>query len=159
MKKLLFSLMVLSFAFYAQANSADLFEMDETALQNEFEDLNKLEAFLVENQDYTLENLLENNLNLTSELGLNENTITIVNQSMIDPLLGLSPFWFGFGVGTIGCVTGYGCFLGPLAVLYVYWQTDDTDAAKESAWGCVAGFVLGGAIYYFLVSPFIPSPI
>ena len=67
--------------------------------------------------------------------------------------LGIPAFWWGFAGGCIGMGTLYGCLLGPAAVGFIYFTTEDHDQTLRSFWGCLTGSVVG-LVFFFVLQNF-----
>lgn len=149
MKKLLFSLLILTQLFNLQALevNAEMFTFDEEQVYAEFEELNTLEAMLLENPVLTMNDVYElcptfyspNN----SEL-LEGNSVNSISASG-----NMSYFWTAFAVSAVGTYFIYGAIAGPITVGVIYFTTNkDIEKTKKAAWGCAAGTLLGAGIKF-----------
>lgn len=139
MKKLLSIALVLVFTLTGRvmASDADLFKVDDQKINSEFADLNKLENFVNANEGVTLEEVQANHVNVMD--GLTENPESF--QGMGSTLrgggespLGIPPFVWG-------------CVLGWVGILIVYFVAEDREMTKKAFYGCLVGGLVGGVIY------------
>ncbi len=126
------------------ASDAELFKVDDQKINSEFADLNKLENYVNANEGVTLEEVQANNVNVLD--GLNENPESFQGMGSTlrgggDSPLGIPPFVWG-------------CVLGWVGILIVYFVAEDREMTKKAFYGCLVGGLVGGVIYviyFFLV--------
>jgi hypothetical protein len=126
MKKIVSLLTVLSLTvMFAFANEPqDAFSYDETQIDAEFDQLNKIEKY-VEINDVTLEELQANNSDLVA--GIDLNTDAAASIASADLPAGIPAFWWG-------------CVLTIVGVILVYVLTDqDKEQTKKALLGCLVG--------------------
>ncbi len=111
------------------ATNTDLdFQSDE--VKNEFAKVNKLEKYLSEHPDVTLQELKLTKPELLNGFDLVANTDTNFAPTKDMPLVG--GFWWG-------------CCLGVVGLALVYFITDhDRDQVRKAFWGCLIATVLWG---------------
>jgi hypothetical protein len=146
MKKLLSIalVLVLTLTGRVMASDAELFKVDDQKINSEFADLNKLENYVNANEGVTLEEVQANNVNVLD--GLNENPESFQGMGSTlrgggDSPLGIPPFVWG-------------CVLGWVGILIVYFVAEDREMTKKAFYGCLVGGLVGGVIYviyFFLV--------
>jgi hypothetical protein len=135
MKKLTaaFALFLTTFATLAVTPDSG-FELDATTLEAEFADLDKIEAFVENNDGVTLQELTAERADLLESVTLTADTSTVFTAEET-PILG--GFWWG-------------CCLGIVGLALVYFITDnDRDEVKKALIGCViSSLVIGlGGIF------------
>lgn len=140
-------ILVFSSKLFAIEISADLFTCDEAKIEKQFEELNKLEAFLKSNPEFLnsekpmdIDSLMKNaNLKLNS----------FYNSTEISSPGKLPSFWFAFTLSIVGTYSIYGVAAGPIAVLIVHYSSGkDKTERKKAIWGCVTGTLIGAGIKY-----------
>jgi len=138
MKKVVFTLVAVFFmGISAFASNADLFELDYSAVDQEFTELNSLAQMVEANPDLTYSTLSVTDAGLVESMSLMPNAAMPLAGG--DALLGIPSFWWG-------------CALGIVGVGVVYFLNDqDADEAKKALWGCVAGTVVGTILYFVLI--------
>ena len=125
---------------------ASIFQYDRQRVENQLLKVNLIDHFLDQN---------EKHLTLTE---LN-NMFSVPTPS--DNVLGLSGFWWGFGLSIIGA--GVGCFtqsfagfvgfsvgFGLVGVLLTYLLTEDKKQTVNALIGCASGSVLSVAVVFLL---------
>jgi hypothetical protein len=118
---------ILSISTYATDSDLDF---QSTDVKNEFSKVDKLEKYLVEHPDVTLEELKQTKPELLKGFDLIANTDTNFAPTKNMPLVG--GFWWG-------------CCLGVVGLALVYFITDhDKDQVRKAFWGCVIATVLWG---------------
>ena len=127
---LLVSLLISTTCF---ANDADLFSYDEQKIENELSEISQLEAFLLQNNGTTYSDLLMSENEIAGALSYSNSGF--MNFAMLEPPLGIPSFLWGFCFGAVG-------------MLVVYVVSEDRDETMKALWGCVAGTVLWGVIYF-----------
>lgn len=139
MKKLIASLLLLtSFSATFASPTEEALSYDAAAIQEDFEQLNKIEKFVSDNQGVTLEDLQAQNSNLLSNVTLSEDIATFATAKDM-PILGA--FWWG-------------CCLGILGIGLVYLLTDRDKAQLKSALiGCVINAILIGGSWGIFGNP------
>lgn len=128
MKKLLslFSILALSFTV---ATAAEPINYDAKSLDSEFEQLNKIEKFVQNNEGTTLDNLKSQNSELLTNINIEADTASMVAASGLPG--GIPAFWWG-------------CVLTILGVVLVYVLTDkDNGQTKKALMGCL----VSGGVY------------
>lgn len=128
--KVNFLLFLLS--FFATTTFAATTDLDYQAMdvKNEFSKVDKLEKYLAEHPDVTLEELKQTKPELLKGFDLVANTDTNFAPTKEMPLVG--GFWWG-------------CCLGVVGLALVYFITDhDKDQVRKAFWGCVIATVLWG---------------
>ena len=136
MKKVFFTLVAVFFmGISAFASNADLFELDYSAVDQEFTELNSLAQVVEANPDLTYSTLSATNAGLVESMSLMPNAAMPLARG--NAVLGIPSFWWG-------------CALGIVGVGVVYFLTDqDADEAKKALWGCLASSV-GAVLFYFV---------
>jgi hypothetical protein len=137
MKKILsiFSVFCLTILFAFANDPQDAFNYDESKLNAEFDQLNKIEKY-VEQNDVTLEELQAQNSDLVS--GIDLNTDAASSLTAADLPAGIPAFWWG-------------CVLAVLGVILVYVLTDqDKEQTKKALIGCLV-FAGAWVIYYVVI--------
>jgi hypothetical protein len=118
---------ILSISTYATDSDLDF---QSTDVKNEFSKVDKLEKYLVEHPDVTLEELKQTKPEFLKGFDLIANTDTNFAPTKNMPLVG--GFWWG-------------CCLGVVGLALVYFITDhDKDQVRKAFWGCVIATVLWG---------------
>jgi len=137
MKKVVFTLVAVFFmGISAFASNADLFELDYSAVNQEFTELNSLAQMVEANPDLTYSTLSATNAGLVESMSLMPNAAMPLARG--NAVLGIPSFWWG-------------CALGVVGVGIVYFLTDqDVDEAKKALWGCLASTV-GAVLFYFVL--------
>jgi hypothetical protein len=130
--------------------SADLFTYDEAKVEKDFEQLNKLEAFLKANPEILS---AENELEFPSiNNNINSSHNSIFGSTEIMAPGKIPSFWFTFTFSAIGTYTIYGAVAGPISVGIVYFSSKKDKIERNKAiWGCVAGTLIGAGIKYAVV--------
>ncbi len=130
--------------------NADLFTFDEEKVSAEFEELDKLEAILLDNPTISAEDLYAEYYQLYNSVG--SNILDVTDLLAVDSMNGMSSyFWTAFAVGAIGTFFIYGAVAGPIAVAVIYFTTDkNVESTKEAAWGCAAGTLLGAGVKWLV---------
>ncbi|MFT5884641.1 MAG: thiol:disulfide interchange protein [Arcticibacterium sp.] len=139
MKKFLSILSVLSLTVcFAFANEpVEEFNFDQSKIDAEFDQLNKIEKY-VEKNDVTLEELQSQNADLVSGIDLSSDASASIAAGELP--IGIPAFWWG-------------CVLGLLGVILVYVLTDqDKDQTKKALFGCLAWGVVFALYYLFVLS-------
>lgn len=138
MKKL--ALLVTTFCLstvLAFANDTEL-NYDEKKINAEFEQLNKIEAYVQKNEGTTLEALKTENPNLVDGISLKEESAVTIKDA--SDLFGIPAFLWG-------------CVLGVVGLLLVYIFTDNDKAqVKKAVMGCLVGSVVGVVIYIVAIA-------
>ena len=135
---LLLSAGLLIVGLNVRAAESDAFKVDQQQIQNEFSDLNALEQTVIDNNNMTLTELQQNNL-----LPANFKAMDFTNTNMMmEPPLGIPGFWWG-------------CVLGPVGILLVYFLADkDKAETKQALIGCLVAtgvWVVFEVIYIVLL--------
>lgn len=104
-------------------------------INNEFEKLNKIEAFVASNEGADIESVKETEL--LNDISLDTNSLaTITNDS--DLPLNIPAFLWG-------------CLLGGLGILIVYMVTEDKVQTKKAVYGCLVAGGVVAVIYVAIV--------
>jgi len=99
-------------------------------LDQNFTKLNQLESYVNNHPGATIETLKSENNELIQNLALEESSISAANVAGDMPIVG--GFWWG-------------CCLGVIGLLLVYFITDnDKDQVKSALWGCLIATLLWG---------------
>ncbi|MCP9769709.1 hypothetical protein EGI22_17535 [Lacihabitans sp. LS3-19] len=134
MKKLTI-LFILSFTIFSQIHAEDVFTKPNT--DQEFHQLNKIEAFVNANEGKTLANIKTENPELVANLNISDN----VSASILEGELpgNIPAFWWGFCLGILG-------------ILLLYLLTDgDKDAVNKAVKGCAISMGTIAVVYLGLV--------
>ncbi|WP_255069710.1 hypothetical protein [Lacihabitans sp. LS3-19] len=132
MKKILSLISILALSF-TLATAAEPINYDAQDINAEFEQLNKIENYVQNNEGTTLESLQSQNSNLLTDINIEADAAASVAAS--DLPAGIPAFWWG-------------CVLTILGVILVYVLTDKDNAqTKKALMGCI---VTGGVyiLYY-----------
>lgn len=127
------------------ADSQD-FSYDRTAVDADFSGLEKLETFIQQHPETTLEELRVEKNPLVQDMDMSSGGI-MSSLGYGDPPLGIPSFFWG-------------CLLGWVGMLIVYLITEDTDETKKALWGCVTasvGSTLLVVVFYVIYGVFIWS--
>lgn len=134
MKKI--ALLITSFCLstvLAFANDTEL-NYDEKKINAEFEQLNKIEAYVQKNEGTTLEALKTENPNLVDGISLKEESAVTIKDA--SDLFGIPAFLWG-------------CVLGVIGILLVYIFTDNDKAqVKKALMGCLIGYAVVALVYF-----------
>ncbi|MFN8430766.1 MAG: hypothetical protein U0V04_12380 [Spirosomataceae bacterium] len=126
MKKVFFSFLFLMVSVMAWSND----EFTTPALDQNFSKLNHLESYVNNHPGATIETLKSENNELIQNLSIEESSISVANTAGDMPIVG--GFWWG-------------CCLGVIGLLLVYFITDnDRDQVKSALWGCLIATLLWG---------------
>ena len=99
--------------------------------EEEFSQINKIEAFIEANPQTTLAELKNKDSELIQGIELLDNTDAVVNSAVKDMPL-LSGFWWG-------------CCLGVVGLALVYFVTDkDRDQTRKALIGCLIATLVWG---------------
>lgn len=129
----LFSILALSFTV---ATAAEPINLDAKNIDAEFEQLNKIEKFVQNNEGTTLDNLKSQNSELLTDIKIEADTASVVASSELPA--GIPAFWWG-------------CVLSWVGLILVYVLTDkDSAQTKKALLGCLVGAGVW-VIYYVLV--------
>jgi hypothetical protein len=135
MKKILSLLSILALTFTV-VTAAEPINFDAKNIDSEFEQLNKVEKFVQNNEGTTLDNLKSQNSELLTDINLEADTASAVAAS--DLPAGIPAFWWG-------------CVLSWVGLILVYVLTDkDSAQTKKALMGCLVGAGVW-VIYYVLV--------
>lgn len=130
MKKItaLFAFFLAGFAAVATTPATD-FDVNAATFEQEFADLDKIEAFVEANEGITLNELSTNHREILADVTLIEDTSMLMTADKM-PIIG--GFWWG-------------CILGIVGLALVYFITDnDRDEVKKALIGCLITTVLIG---------------
>jgi cytochrome c biogenesis protein CcdA len=125
MKKILslLALLSLSFATAVATEPVDEFNYEKENISAEFEQLNKIENYVQQNEGLTLEALKAEKSDLVDGITLSADSSSAVAADELP--LGIPAFWWG-------------CVLTVLGVILVYVLTDqDKDQTKKALLGCL----------------------
>lgn len=128
MKKILSLITILALSFTV-ATAAEPINFDAQNIDSEFEQLNKIEKFVINNEGTTLDNLKSQNSELLSDINIEADAASVVASS--DLPAGIPAFWWG-------------CVLTILGVVLVYVLTDKDNAQTKKA---LLGCLVSGGIY------------
>lgn len=128
MKKILSLITILALSFTV-ATGAEPINLDAQNIDSEFEQLNKIEKFVINNEGTTLDNLKSQNSELLSDINIEADAASVVASS--DLPAGIPAFWWG-------------CVLTILGVVLVYVLTDKDNAQTKKA---LLGCLVSGGIY------------
>ncbi len=129
---------------------ADLFSYDEKKVENEFIELSKLETFIKENPQASIEELT--NLHPEIDKMTNLSMASLYNNTEIMAPGKISSFWFTFMFSAVGTYSLYGAVAGPISVGVVYFSTHkDRNETKKALWGCLTGTLIGAGIKLVVV--------
>jgi uncharacterized BrkB/YihY/UPF0761 family membrane protein len=118
----LFSILALSFTV---ATAAEPINLDAKNIDAEFEQLNKIEKFVQNNEGTTLDNLKSQNSELLTDIKIEADTASVVASSELPA--GIPAFWWG-------------CVLSWVGLILVYVLTDkDSAQTKKALLGCLVG--------------------
>jgi hypothetical protein len=135
MKKILSLISILALSFTV-ATAAEPINFDAQNIDSEFEQLNKIEKFVINNEGTTLDNLKSQNSELLSDINIEADAASVVASS--DLPAGIPAFWWG-------------CVLSWVGLILVYVLTDkDSAQTKKALMGCLLGAGIW-VIYYVLV--------
>jgi cytochrome c biogenesis protein CcdA len=128
MKRILSLITILALSFTV-ATAAEPINFDAQNIDSEFEQLNKIEKFVINNEGTTLDNLKSQNSELLSNINIEADSASVVASS--DLPAGIPAFWWG-------------CVLTILGVVLVYVLTDKDNAQTKKA---LLGCLVSGGIY------------
>jgi hypothetical protein len=135
MKRILSLITILALSFTV-ATAAEPINFDAQNIDSEFEQLNKIEKFVINNEGTTLDNLKSQNSELLSDINIEADAASVVASS--DLPAGIPAFWWG-------------CVLSWVGLILVYVLTDkDSAQTKKALMGCLLGAGIW-VIYYVLV--------
>ncbi len=135
MKKILSLLSILAFSFTV-ATAGEPINFDTKNIDSEFEQLNKIEKFVQNNEGTTLDNLKSQNSGLLTDIKIEADTASSIAAG--DLPAGIPAFWWG-------------CVLSWVGLILVYVLTDkDSAQTKKALMGCLVGAGVW-VIYYVLV--------
>ncbi|MCF8324327.1 MAG: hypothetical protein K9I84_05160 [Leadbetterella sp.] len=135
MKKILSLITILALSFTV-ATAAEPINFDAQNIDSEFEQLNKIEKFVINNEGTTLDNLKSQNSELLTDIKIEADAASVVASS--DLPAGIPAFWWG-------------CVLSWVGLILVYVLTDkDSAQTKKALLGCLVGAGVW-VIYYVLV--------
>ncbi|MCP9762770.1 hypothetical protein [Lacihabitans soyangensis] len=135
MKRILSLITILAMSFTV-ATAAEPINFDAKTIDSEFEQLNKIEKFVQNNEGTTLDNLKSQNSELLTDINIEADTASAVASS--DLPAGIPAFWWG-------------CVLSWIGLILVYVLTDkDSAQTKKALLGCLVGAGVW-VIYYVLV--------
>lgn len=121
---------------FTVATAAEPINFDAKTIDSEFEQLNKIEKFVQNNEGTTLDNLKSQNSELLTDINIEADTASAVASS--DLPAGIPAFWWG-------------CVLSWIGLILVYVLTDkDSAQTKKALLGCLVGAGVW-VIYYVLV--------
>jgi len=131
---MILALAIFMFSVQTFASVADLFEYDQNEVSAAFSDLNELEALVAQDEQITYADLIEVQnpvaLSLSTEAGKMAEGVSM-------PIL--PAFWWG-------------CLLGPVGLIIVYFVEQDPSQTRSAFWGCFWSFLIygsGAAFYWF----------
>ena len=102
-KLLLFAALILFFGGQnLWASQADEFKVDQQQIQSEFADLNQLEQTVLQNNFMSLSEMQSRNM-----LSAKYSNLNLTNGMMMEPALGIPGFWWGCVFGPVGILIVY----------------------------------------------------
>lgn len=119
-------LFFLALGLNVQAKDADLFRYDAAKLDKDFQQVNKVEKFVKENQGVTLDELKKQKPSMVKGLNLSNSNSSILGSILPEPPLGGIPSFI------------WGLCLGPLGILLVYIITESKDETMKALWGGIS---------------------
>lgn len=127
------------FANGPEAN-ASLFQLDETQLEADFQELDQLETYLLNNEMPSLTNLRESNATLLNQLDLGN----LSEETLVAPAFSIDDMdWISFAWGFLCC---------PIGFFVVGINQNKSSDEKTSFWLGVIGNVIwsgiASALYY-----------
>lgn len=134
MRKLFLALFIAFSSLTTQAGNAELFTYDEQQLNQEFGTLNAVEDYVIQNEGATMADVKAN----TTLIAGDENPESF--QGMASTLRGDGP-----PLGIPSFI--WGCVLGWIGILIVYFIAEDRDETKKAFYGCLIGWGVGFIIY------------
>jgi hypothetical protein len=130
--------------------SADLFTYDTAKVEKDFEQLNKLEAFLKASPEIINAENVSDFPSIKNNINSSFNSIYGLTDVMAPGKI--PSFWFTFTFSAIGTYTIYGAVAGPISVGIVYFSSKkDIIERNKAIWGCVTGTLIGAGIKYAMV--------
>jgi hypothetical protein len=129
MKNSLFALAFAVIGFGANASN-NLFDVDYAEVTNALTEVTALEQFVLENEGVSYAEIAENNGILISNI----TDGTTVSAGLQDGPLGIPSFVWG-------------CVLGWVGILIVYFIEEDSDETKKSFYGCLVNGAVGVILY------------
>jgi hypothetical protein len=137
MKRILSLITILALSFTV-ATAAEPINFDAQNIDTEFEQLNKIEKFVQNNEGTTLDNLKSQNSELLADIKIEADTASVVASS--DLPAGIPAFWWG-------------CILSWIGLILVYVITDKDNAqTKKALLGCLVGAGVWVIYYVFVVA-------
>jgi hypothetical protein len=143
MKKFFLSALVVIGALTGQvkASETDVFQVNDAQVNAEFAELNKLENFVVNHEGITYDEVVSNHSELTEGLNASPESFT-----------GLGSTLRGGGEAPLGIPAFiWGCVLGWVGILIVYFVAEDREQTKKALYGCLIGWVGGFILYWIIV--------
>jgi hypothetical protein len=136
MKKIFALITILALSF-TMAIAAEPINFDAQNIDAEFEQLNKIEKFVQNNEGTTLDNLKSQNSELLTDISIEADSASVVASS--DLPAGIPAFWWG-------------CVLSWVGLILVYVLTDkDSAQTKKALIGCLVGTGVS-VIFYVLTA-------
>jgi hypothetical protein len=134
MKKIFALITILALSF-TMAIAAEPINFDAQNIDAEFEQLNKIEKFVQNNEGTTLDNLKSQNSELLTDISIEADSASVVASS--DLPAGIPAFWWG-------------CVLSWVGLILVYVLTDkDSAQTKKALMGCLVGAGVWVIFYVF----------
>lgn len=112
------------------AGGADMFQLNESKLDADFQKLDKVEAYVKGNDVSKVEDI---DASLLENMELSSDASSILSSEN-EPALGIPSFVWGFCLGWVG-------------ILVTYLITEDKEETKKALIGCVVGALAGVVIW------------
>jgi len=145
MKKLFLSALVVISALTGQvrASESDVFKVNDAQVNQEFAQLNKIEDFVLSHEGVSYDEMKSQNPDLVAGLSESPESFTGMGSTLRgggESPLGIPPFVWG-------------CVLGWVGILIVYFVAEDKEMTKKAFYGCLVGGLVGLVIYvvYFVL--------
>jgi hypothetical protein len=139
MKKLFLSALVVISALAGQvrASESDVFKVNDAQVNEEFAQLNKIEDFVLSHEGVSYDEMKSQNPELVAGLNESPDSFTGIGSSLRggESPLGIPPFVWG-------------CVLGWVGILIVYFVAEDREMTKKAFYGCLVGGLAGLIIYF-----------
>lgn len=132
MKRILSLITILALSFTV-ATAAEPINFDAQNIDSEFEQLNKIEKFVINNEGITLDNLKSQNSELLSDVKIEADAASSIAADELPA--GIPAFWWG-------------CVLSWVGLILVYVLTDKDNAqTKKALLGCLVSAAIWVVFY------------
>jgi hypothetical protein len=126
-----------------KASESDVFKVNDAQVNQEFAQLNKIEDFVLSHEGVSFDEMKSQNPELVAGLSESPDSFTGMGSSLRgagEAPLGIPPFVWG-------------CVLGWVGILIVYFVAEDREMTKKAFYGCLVGGLAGLVIYviYFVL--------